>query len=479
MPSLQNIPLEIASLVCECLSRPDLRNTRLVNRELNTAAQRVLFRTIFVKVNRPSFDRLSNISQHTTLRHYVEAIIYDGREVEWPENRNFEGWLRERAVEGIGVPSDKREEFLARFSEEQLRNYFSSYCEYMQFVQGPVLEGDNEMKWLREAAGQFPRLSTIEYAETELDQQDGRELEPMSLFSPLAQQILVEPQMGWGLWDKHFWILVMSMFSIQCHPKVTELRGEMIDHEDMAKWNQIIHRLDMRNLQLLSLEFVYINSSSPAPNRAINSFLMRAPNLRSLQLHLWDYPAIHPNPADFPRTGLFEYRLQWKHLRELSLSHMVLSPLRLQQLLQRHSQTLRSLELSHMTLHHGSDTVSGGARALWISMIMFLSQSMSLKHVNFSGYFTTDTNEAWSTIGRKMTNVDISPPRFEGCLLSRIEHFIIYGGPCPFTPKAPKTLSDLDIDSSHDVRSWIPEHSWTWQEDDTWIFASFWLSHND
>jgi hypothetical protein len=104
-----------------------------------------------VKVNSPSFDRLSNISQHTTLQHYVEVIIYDGREVEWPENISFEGWLGEKAGEGIGLRFDKKDEFLARFSEEQLRNYYSSFCQYMRSVQGQVLVGSSETRWLREA----------------------------------------------------------------------------------------------------------------------------------------------------------------------------------------------------------------------------------------------------------------------------------------------------------------------------------------
>jgi hypothetical protein len=92
---------------------------------------------------------------------------------------------------------------------------------------------------------------------------------------------------------------------------------------------------------------------------------------------------------------------------------------------------------------------------------------MSLEHINLAGYFTTDTNEAWSTVSRKQS-VYVTPPHYKGYLLGQIEHFIIHSSPYPFTPKAPETLSDLDIDGGHDSRTWIPEHSWTWKEDDTW-----------
>jgi hypothetical protein len=204
VPSLQNCPREITGLICEHLSRPDLRSVRLVSRAFNSAAARVLFRTVFVKVRLPSFERLWSISEHETLRRYVEGIIYDGVEVAWPEQNTFEGWLPHHAARGLGIAT--RKEFLAQFSEGQLRDYYSKFCHYMRFIQGPVLQGESDARWLREAARKFPRLSTVEYAETEIGFKNGRELKPMSTFSPLAQQILAEPQMGWGSWDNHFWM---------------------------------------------------------------------------------------------------------------------------------------------------------------------------------------------------------------------------------------------------------------------------------
>ena len=94
----------------------------------------------------------------------------------------------------------------------------------------------------------------------------GRELEPLSFFSPLAQQILVEPEKGWGYWDKHFWILVMAMFYRQQNYSVTELCGEMLSHDNVRKYDRIIPQLDLRCLQLLSLEFTHEHHWSLVPN---------------------------------------------------------------------------------------------------------------------------------------------------------------------------------------------------------------------
>ena len=264
MPSLRDCPPEITNLICEHLSRPDLRSVRLVGQAFNSAAQRVLFRTVFVKVRLPSFARLWSISEHETLRRYVEGIIYDGMEVAWPDQNTFEGWLPHDAARGLGIA--KREKFLAQFSEGQLRNYYSNFGHYMRFIQGPVLQGENDERWLREAARKFPRLSTVEYAETEIAIENGRELKPLNTFSALAQQILGEPEMGWGYWDNHFWMLVKAMFYPPVHPTIKEMYGEMIDLDNMAKWEPIILDLEMRSLEILSLEFASKYSQSLAPH---------------------------------------------------------------------------------------------------------------------------------------------------------------------------------------------------------------------
>ena len=79
---------------------------------------------------------------------------------------------------------------------------------------------------------------------------------------------------------------------------------------------------------------------------------------------------------------------------------------------------------------------------------------MSLKLVKFHGYFATDSGEAWSTFGKEEDNF-VSPPRHDNCLIGRIEHFITHGGPCPFTPKSPDQLPEIDVEVGHDEHSWI------------------------
>jgi hypothetical protein len=59
-------------------------------------------------------------------------------EVEWPQQETFEEWLLD-AARGVGVYSTRKEQFVARFTEEQLRTYYFNFGHF-KLVQGPVLQ---------------------------------------------------------------------------------------------------------------------------------------------------------------------------------------------------------------------------------------------------------------------------------------------------------------------------------------------------
>jgi hypothetical protein len=84
----------------------------------------------------------------------------------------------------LGVPLAKREEFLARFSKEQLEEYFTRYCDYARLAQGPILENPNGATWLARVVRRFPGVKAVEYVDERIMPIEGRELEPMSVFSP-------------------------------------------------------------------------------------------------------------------------------------------------------------------------------------------------------------------------------------------------------------------------------------------------------
>jgi hypothetical protein len=152
-----------------------------------------------------------------------------------------------------------------------------------------------------------------------------------------------------------------ALFHMPCHPGVTHLRTEKIELDGMHIWSPLIPQLYMRNLRQIYLDLTAIEPSLIESSRVAADFLMRFPNLRSLSLAFGDDRSQN-DPADYPRTNLFEHHLRWEHLTTLCVYQIVLSPLRLQQLLRQHSRTLRGLDLVDITIHHGSGDFSGGRR---------------------------------------------------------------------------------------------------------------------
>jgi hypothetical protein len=95
-------------------------------------------------------------------------------------------------------------------------------------------------------------------------------------------------------------MLVKAMFYPPAQPTIRELYGEMIDLANTTKWEPIIRQVDMRSLELLSLEFTSMATRSLALHQALATFLMHAPNLRSLELVLWDYDSMALGSSRLP-----------------------------------------------------------------------------------------------------------------------------------------------------------------------------------
>lgn len=77
--------LEVLSQICRFLPRESLKNARLTNVMLQSAAEPLLFETVYLKFHTTSFENLKFISSNYRLREYVRAVVYDGRVVPAPE----------------------------------------------------------------------------------------------------------------------------------------------------------------------------------------------------------------------------------------------------------------------------------------------------------------------------------------------------------------------------------------------------------
>jgi hypothetical protein len=433
MSHLHDLPPELISSVCEYLQdRTDLRNVRLLNPAFNGAARRILFHTLYLTVNLSSFEKLQKIARHETLRYLVEVIDYDGVELARFRIPRFKKWLDEHATYGMGIPRDKRAQFLARFTQEQLHTYHDNFCRFLG-GQERLLEAGNVLTWLTEALRGLPRLSVLNLIEMPtMEPISDPELQPLEAWAPLARQILAEPvefdaedkprNQHFGelllaavcctFYNKHFkslrtvnkWLISRSSQSKLEYPhRVREIHGRALDPETFHVLFDIIPQLALEDLEGLSLEFFFLSSDSPSNNAAIVQLLQHTSELQSLRISFSDFPDMD-YPEKFHLTTLLDSDFQWSCLKHLSLQSLVTETSRLKSLLIRHSKTLRSLELSHITLHcrenGGGWALKGLERTPWISTIHLLSEQMSLESIKLEGYFASDTRGNWTTFGK-------------------------------------------------------------------------------
>lgn len=162
---LLDLPLEILTQICEFLSRSDLKRIRFISRGFNATSERLLFNTIIIKVNIPSFDKLAAIANCRRIRKLSRTVRFDGRELYPSPHQGFEGWLIHNCAQGLGLfQAAEREDYILRQAKERLEQCYVNYYDYLS-GQKRVLDGNNELICLINAFEQLPHLSNIEYHE--------------------------------------------------------------------------------------------------------------------------------------------------------------------------------------------------------------------------------------------------------------------------------------------------------------------------
>jgi len=80
---IHQIPKELVDSIAELLPVADLKNSRFISPTWNSKYTRCcLFKTVVLRMNLLSYRKLRAITRDSTLRKYVEYIIYDFRTVQ-------------------------------------------------------------------------------------------------------------------------------------------------------------------------------------------------------------------------------------------------------------------------------------------------------------------------------------------------------------------------------------------------------------
>lgn len=186
----------------------------------------------------------------------------------------------------------------------------------------------------------------------------------------------------------------------------------------------------------METEFEDSTEANTAKDDYFAAMIKHTPLLHTLELSLGCFKSEFGDiDSNVKLASLIDSHAHWPHLRRLKLQGIKTTDVDLRRFLRSHQSTLRSLELGHIKFddHSFEGKVRHGS---WVSMILFLHQSLHLQHVYLGGILDSDSKETW----------DIYDPDEPGWYTTRmfttwvanfkhrIEQYVLEGGEFPFHP---------------------------------------------
>ena len=243
--------------------------------------------------------------------------------------------------------------------------------------------------------------------------------------------------------------------------KLESVRGSGLHSK---QWNELAksrrcHR-DLPALLDLSLDFTF-DQHGEGETTELSSMIAHAASLTSLRVSFDHFSEDDPS-AVVHLPHVIGDGTHLRCLHSLSLTAVKATEKHLRNLVQTHSQTLRSLQLSNIDFVKAATADEFGPGS-WIRFIQFLHDQASLHHVRFDGQFTNGWNEAWVTYdagcqGTVSSGRDRAPRQYaQHCLRYRIERYVTARGANPFVAK----------NKTYAYAYHLP---WDIQEDASWRF---------
>ncbi|KAK0126840.1 hypothetical protein ONS95_008419 [Cadophora gregata] len=275
-----------------------------------------------------------------------------------------------------------------------------------------------------------------------------------------------------------FWTLLHAAYASCRTEHIKKIKASGMD---LMTWDLLGRKANPESMVLANLtgidlqfEHSYVNGLSDTSLSHIfsNAPLLQhiAVSFKSLVSTLYRYNR-HARISDF----ISETQC-WKDLKHLSLEHLVTTDAELRNLVTRHRNSLRSLELKHVLLHSGdsiirldddaedpNDRKGNEEVGSWLDMIEFLRTTLSLDRMRFGGILANGRNEAWK-VGPSLTNIPQMPQ--SSFLKQRIERCVCKGGTSPIDRvSSDRVMAETPKNHKFDTRGLQIPYIW---EDETW-----------
>ena len=428
------VPLEILQQICHTLDQPELKSMRIVCRSCNDASTTELFRQISLKPNIDSFSKLHLIAAHPVYSKIVKVLTYNGSKL---SNCTESCPDQQQWYQRIGPGIRKRhpraviDDFKRSFAADRLSRHYKNFCKHYQSEK--FMETYNlEHTYLVIALDRLPKLEEIQFdcggPYTGHRIKDSNVSVLWESLSTIGRETLVEPD-DYGS-DEHFGTLLCAVNRVRKRPAIVQghnLAWEAFDRSKEVSGDMIEI---MAKCQHLSLSFDAVDTIN---SRALVARMIAgAPFLQTLDISFGHLPS-EEGIYVIGLSQLIQFRCHWPQLKRLELSGLCSTDKALREFISSHASTLRVLELGDILLIEDEE-LPGNHRGAWVSMILFLRQTLSLQKVRLDGYLQASSSEAWCihdpdldgywTDGRP-------PPPVGSCVKHRVERFVIEGGELP------------------------------------------------
>lgn len=425
---LLSLPAEILLSIFRQVDLRSLKCLRQSCKSFSPLVEPILFHTTVVVPHLDSLKALVSLSEHPTLRHCVQRLIYDNR---WG---NFASWLQDPYSQDYGM-LDWYGNPIAPEKDPQVSGLLDQLSREA-LTKDSV---DVEIAYLSRALSMLPSLSSLWCQEpdlcfrrdsTRIPSFYARVLTKGQFDAPRWDNLgyAEQPHGSWGAFS-----VLTAMFSIKM--SVPDLRIDDVGWEEMFPST---HRLDILRTVLAPVRRLKLSTADDStgyvtdaiPN--VGSVVASMSCLQDLELDFQYSEFYSPRgwSLDYDEefemlqssvSEMFPKQTYLPRLDRLSLFGFRGEETHLLSFLGRHASTLSALQLGNARLISGA---CSGAQPCWVRVIRRLQTDLDLKEMRFATLLANGDSQRWKIS-------DLGEYSGPDCLKAQVEHFVVHGGTCP------------------------------------------------
>lgn len=399
-PSLFDFPTETLHNIFTHLRPTEAAIARLANKKLAKIGIEYIVPEVFLVLTEDSFNKCEAIAQHPEIKEHVKSLVFDGVYLEDLDRQRWEqyGKIREVRLQCDAMspqmftegPEREAEAAAQRkiveqpyhhYTQDELDVAFARYQQYRE-EQSQLLQGDVYLERIIKLSAEFHALKNIV-----LDTHENRTdvgLSTRQLRAAFGSNFPVEkgPRPGSHCAGRS------EVYAILNNAHKAKLRLETFTcsllgfrffsdrPQDYASYGRSLIHLKSLDLVIYDMYDRDGFSACLSLGRVLR-FFTAAPYLERLRLGIYSQPSWWTTPAKLEH---FVGGFRWTLLVQVIIEKVWINENGFIEFLEKHSSTLKTVELRHLILMDG----------VWTSIFHMMRSMLALDEVGFHGSFADD-----------------------------------------------------------------------------------------